>query len=61
VGPRYWWGRRSADADLEVQVVLRRTVDAGEDACSILISTRRHVVRIGDVSGARLSPPLQLV
>ena len=35
----YWWGRRSADADLEVQVVLRRTVDAGEDACPILIST----------------------
>src|SRR4051794_34099666 len=34
----YWWGRRSADADLEVQVVLRRTVDAGEDACPILIS-----------------------
>jgi hypothetical protein len=34
----YWWGRRSADADLEVQVVLRRTVDAGHDACSILIS-----------------------
>ena len=37
----YWWGRRSADADLEVQVVLRRTVkrDAGQDACPILIAT----------------------
>src|SRR5215207_3318492 len=37
----YWWGRRSADADLEVRVVLRRTVkrDAGHDAGPILIST----------------------
>ena len=25
----YWWGRRSADADLEVQVVLRRTGRCG--------------------------------
>src|SRR5215212_7736499 len=38
----YWWGRRSADADLEVQVVLRRTVDAGQDAGPILISTRTN-------------------
>src|SRR5215207_1728929 len=37
----YWWGRRSVDADLEVQVVLRRTVerDARQDAGPILIST----------------------
>src|SRR5215210_292537 len=40
----YWWGRRSADADLEVQVVLRRTVkrDAGHNAGPILISTRTN-------------------
>src|SRR5215207_8437577 len=38
----YWWGRRSADADLEVRVVLRRTVDAGHDAGPILISTRTN-------------------
>jgi hypothetical protein len=43
----YWWGRRSA-ADLEVQVVLRRTVDAGEDACSILISTLTNPHRRGE-------------
>src|SRR5689334_25382683 len=34
----YWWGRRSADADLEVRVALRRTVNAGQDAGPILIS-----------------------
>jgi hypothetical protein len=34
----YWWGRRSADADLEVRFALRRTVNAGHDAGPILIS-----------------------
>src|SRR4051794_41047746 len=36
----YWWGRRSADADLEVRVALRRTITraAGQDAGPILIS-----------------------
>ena len=47
----YWWGRRSADADMEVRIVLRPAalwVDgapaspeagADQDACSIPIST----------------------
>jgi len=36
----YWWGRRSADADLEVRFALRRTITraAGHDAGPILIS-----------------------
>jgi hypothetical protein len=29
----YWWGRRSADADMEVRVVLRRTIGPHGRGC----------------------------
>src|SRR5829696_5154926 len=54
----YWWGRRSADADLEVRVVLRRTVDAGHDAGPILISTRTNH-KGGENDIRRTNPALQ--
>ena len=38
----YWWGRRSADADLEVRVLLRQTVNTDPDAGPVLISKRTN-------------------
>jgi hypothetical protein len=56
----YWWGRRSADADLEVRVVLRRTImrAAGQDTGPILISTLMNYTG-GELDIRRTAPAAQ--
>src|SRR3954469_10340598 len=54
---RFWWGRRLVDADMEVRVVLRRTVDheAGREASQILVS--RHMGSTGGENDSRRTTP----